>query len=124
MSELILLRSFYHKHDAEIALGLLQDSGIEAVLSADDCGGFRQHLTLSMGNHRLLVKSADVEKAKEVLTVLDESLSDEEMKNLEKQALETTQEPPRPKIKFVRNFFIVLIVIFIGLFLWGLRSNF
>ena len=29
-----------------MAQGLLKDNGIEAMLSSDDCGGYRSHLTL------------------------------------------------------------------------------
>ncbi|VAW16045.1 hypothetical protein MNBD_BACTEROID05-1103 [hydrothermal vent metagenome] len=48
MEELVVLKSYFHKHDAQMALGLLKDSGIEAILQSDDVGGFRPHLTLSI----------------------------------------------------------------------------
>ena len=55
-----------------IELQLLYQKNIFCVLSGDDVGGFRPHLTLGMGNYRLMIKPDDKEKALEVLQILEE----------------------------------------------------
>ena len=71
--ELIPIKAFYHKHDAEMAKGLLEDKDIMCLLKGDDVGGYRPHVTLGMGNYQILVKEEDVEIAKEILGRLDVS---------------------------------------------------
>ena len=36
MSNFVLLKAYTHEYDAQMAVGLLKDSGIEVVLSVDD----------------------------------------------------------------------------------------
>ncbi len=50
----------------------LNGQGIEAIISADDCGGLRPHLSLGMWNVRLLVSKEFAAKAKEILKILEE----------------------------------------------------
>ena len=69
--ELVLVKAFYHKHDAEMAKGLLEDKDIMCLLKGDDVGGYRPHVTLSMGNYQILVREEDLETAKEILGCLD-----------------------------------------------------
>ncbi len=69
---LVEVKNFLYRHQAEVAKGLLLDEGIEAIVSADDCGGYRPHLTFGMGAVKLLVKESDLAKAQEVLKVLEE----------------------------------------------------
>ena len=71
MAELIKIKAFPNRHEAELAKGLLAEKGIEALVSADDCGGMRHHLSFGMGRVQLLVKKEDVEKAQEILKVLE-----------------------------------------------------
>jgi len=70
MADLVSIKTFMHRHEAELAKGLLAEKGIEAIVSADDCGGARPHLTFGMSGVQLLVKKEDEQKAKEVLEVL------------------------------------------------------
>jgi protein-export membrane protein SecD len=79
MPNLKVIKTYFHKHDAQIAKALLEDSGIESIVSADDAGGFRPHLTLGTGNVRLLVQETDFEKAKDVLEVLDQTVDEKEL---------------------------------------------
>ena len=79
MEKLVLLHSFYHKHQAQTAIGLLEEAGIQAMLQADDAGGFYPHLTLAAGNNRVLVHPDDAERAVEVIRPLLEDFSESEM---------------------------------------------
>ncbi len=72
MSELVVVKQFFHKHEAEMAKGILEDEGIKAMVSSDDLGVFRFHLFRSTGKVRLLVNKNDFEKAKEILKVIEE----------------------------------------------------
>ena len=73
MADLVSIKTFLHRHEAELAKGLLAEQNIEAMISADDLGGYRSHLAFGMGGVRLLVKKEDVDKAKEALEVLEDS---------------------------------------------------
>lgn len=64
-SEPIVIRLFLSLVDAELAQGALQAAGIEAMVSADDCGGMRPHL--QVGRVALLVRPEDAEEAVRVL---------------------------------------------------------
>jgi hypothetical protein len=72
MADLVNIKTFFQRHEAELAKGLLAEKGIEAIVSADDCGGMRRHLSLGMGQVKLLVNKEDAERAKEVLKVLED----------------------------------------------------
>ena len=52
-TEPVVVRQFFSTIEAELALGALHAAGIEAMVSADDCGGMRPHL--QMGRVSLLV---------------------------------------------------------------------
>jgi len=75
-AELVVLRQFFSTIEAELALGALRAAGIEAMVSADDCGGMRPHL--QMGRVSLLVRAADVEDATGILDTAPESLVEPE----------------------------------------------
>ena len=67
MSDIICIKNYNNRVEAELAKSFLEDSDIEAVVSADDCGGMRPHLLLGTNGTRLLVKEEDAQKALEVL---------------------------------------------------------
>ena len=67
MADLICIKNYNNRTEAEIAKSLLEASGIKAVVSADDCGGMRPHLLLGTNGTRLLVKEEDAQKALDVL---------------------------------------------------------
>jgi hypothetical protein len=98
-NDLVLLKTFYHKHDAEMLVGLLRDAGIAALLQADDAGGFRHHLTLGMGNNRVLVQAKDAEKALEIVKIYQEELSDDEVKHLDDIAMQAKETKPASPAK-------------------------
>lgn len=63
---MILIARFGYRHQAELALGYLQDAGIEAVLSIDDSGGADVGLAFS-NPARLMVRAQDAAMACEIL---------------------------------------------------------
>jgi len=75
MTDLVSIRTFLHRHEAELAKGLLNEKGIEAVISADDLGTWRPHLSFGTGV-QLLVKKEDVEEAQEALRILEDDIKD------------------------------------------------
>ena len=67
MDKLIKIKSFLNRQEAELAKGVLGSYGIDSMISADDCGGMRPHLSMGFSGVKLLVNESDVEKAKEIL---------------------------------------------------------
>jgi len=70
---LVVIRRFPYRNEAEYAKNILESNGIEAVIVADDCGFFRPHLTFTGRGVELSVKKEDVQKAQEALRVLGDS---------------------------------------------------
>jgi hypothetical protein len=66
-TDLVTIRTFASESEAQIAKSVLDAFGIDSILSHDDCGGQRPHLTLT-GGIQLIVNSADAERTEEVLT--------------------------------------------------------
>ncbi len=91
--DLVLLKSYYNKHDAEIAVGLLKEAGIESILQADDAGGFHAHLSIAAGNNRVMIRKKDAERALEVIKPLEESLTESDDLDLEELAMNAPVEP-------------------------------
>ena len=73
------IKTYLSNPEAEIAKGMLQNSDIEAVISADDCGGMTSNLSFATGGIRLLVKEEEVQKAKEILSSLDDKNGQKEL---------------------------------------------
>ena len=61
---------FNHRHEAEIARGFLEESGVTAIVRADDGGGaFGVPLTFSLGSFaEVLVAGEDAENARQILS--------------------------------------------------------
>jgi hypothetical protein len=64
--ELVVVRTFFNRIDAELAKGALEAAEIDSMIGSDDMGGLRPHLSTSNGV-RLLVRAEDAERADEVL---------------------------------------------------------
>jgi hypothetical protein len=60
------IQTFSNRPEAEAAKTLLQESGIVALVKADDAGGMRPELNLS-GGVRLQVQTKNAEEAREAL---------------------------------------------------------
>lgn len=63
--DLINIKTYSSRHEAELAKGFLAANGVNAVVSGDDYGGIHPGLSFSTGV-RLSVKEEDVEKAKRI----------------------------------------------------------
>src|SRR5271169_6175330 len=66
-SNLVVVQSFGTRAEADIALDILESSGIEAMIQADTAGGMRQHLAWSGLGFRVLVREEDLAMARDVL---------------------------------------------------------
>ena len=62
MSDIVCVKTFSGRLEAEIAKGMLEAHGIRAMVAADDAGGFRPELAFSFGV-RLLVLEGSAEQA-------------------------------------------------------------
>ncbi len=114
MAELIIVKTYFHKHEAQMALGLLNSNGIEGLLSSDDCGGYRDHLTLGMGNHRLLVKPQDLNEAQTILEAFAQPLSEEELKKIEQEAVGENPLPTKKKKNIIAILALSIIILILS----------
>ncbi len=67
----ITIRTYTREVAAQLALIELEADGIEAAISADDCGGSRPELQVASGV-RLLIDAADRDAAEEVLGLFEQ----------------------------------------------------
>lgn len=67
----VVLETFPSRMEAELAAGLLESEGIEALVQADDAGGAYPMLQFVRGV-RLLVSAEDQYRAREVLQAMEE----------------------------------------------------
>jgi hypothetical protein len=67
MKDLVLIRAFANRFEAELAQQYLADQGIDAMVQADDAGGMYAGFTLSRKGVRLFVRPEDAETAIEIL---------------------------------------------------------
>ncbi|MBC8103405.1 MAG: DUF2007 domain-containing protein [Cytophagales bacterium] len=82
-SELVCLRTFPNRLEAEIAESFLTACGIPAMVAADDAGGMRPGLLIGVGGARLLVLRGQAEAALEILdgdpvTPTDDAAADDD----------------------------------------------
>jgi len=74
MADLVCIRTYATRVDAELAKALLEANDIYAAVSADDLGGCLPGTPLGfVGGARLLVAQADIEDALEVLEGTDDN---------------------------------------------------
>jgi hypothetical protein len=67
-SKLVVVQSYGGRTEADLAKGLLEDAGIQAMIQADTAGGMREHLAWSGAGFKLLVREEDATLARDVLT--------------------------------------------------------
>jgi hypothetical protein len=65
-AELVVAGTFLNHIEAELAQGALEAGGVESIISADDVGAMRPHLSLT-GGVRLFVRADDAERAGQIL---------------------------------------------------------
>jgi hypothetical protein len=69
-SDLVALRTFSFRPEAERAQQLLEASGIASMLSGDDASGWAPHIGFATGGITLSVVPPDVEQARKILEEL------------------------------------------------------
>ena len=69
MDKEIVLKTYIHRYEADIAKGLLDEKGIDNMISDEDVGGFRTGMIIG-DTIKLIVNGKDLEKAKEVIKIL------------------------------------------------------
>ena len=67
MANLVCIKTYKNRMEAELAKGLLESKDIKAMVSADDAGGMNPALLWATGGARLLIKKRDIQKATEIL---------------------------------------------------------
>ena len=67
-TELVVVRTFLNRIEAELARSALEAAEIEAMVSADDAGGPQPGLWVARGV-RLLVRAEDVGRAEDILGI-------------------------------------------------------
>jgi hypothetical protein len=75
MSKEVVCKTFLKPHEAEMAKGLLDEAGIPSIFLRDDCGRMQPGMTFG-AVIKLKVKEEDLEKARKVIQVLEEQISD------------------------------------------------
>ena len=67
MPDLITIKTYSNRAEAEIDKGLLEDNNIKAVVSSDDCGGL--YPQLSSGGVKLIIQEKDKERVNKILGI-------------------------------------------------------
>ena len=83
--DLVVVQSYGTEGEAEVAKGVLESSGIEAMIQADTAGRMREHLAWSGLGHRLLVREEDAAAARSLLALPQ----NDELVLIQKSALDT-----------------------------------
>lgn len=65
--QLVVLKSFNRRYEAELAQGALENAGIESTIRADSVGRMREHVAWSGAGFQILVREDDVTAANEAL---------------------------------------------------------
>lgn len=69
MEKEIVLKTFIHRYEADLARGLLNEKGIESMVSDEDVGGFRPGMIIGE-SIQLIVNEKDLDKAKEAIKIM------------------------------------------------------
>jgi hypothetical protein len=77
-ANLVVVRAYGSRLDAELAKGALEAAGIQAMIQGDTAGGMREHLAWSGAGFKILVREEDATTAREVLTSPDQGDADSE----------------------------------------------
>ena len=64
MADLICIKKFADRHDADVAKSVLDANAIESFIQGDDAGGMYPFMTEQI---RLMVKKTDVQEATKIL---------------------------------------------------------
>jgi hypothetical protein len=67
--KLVVVQSYGSRPEADLAKGLLEDAGIQAMVQADTAGGMREHLAWSGAGFQILVREEEATPARDLLTL-------------------------------------------------------
>lgn len=67
-AELVVVRTFGDRIEAEMARSALEAAGIRSMVRGDDCAGLRPHMNLGNGIE-LIIRAIDRSQALEILGV-------------------------------------------------------
>jgi Putative prokaryotic signal transducing protein len=65
--KLVVVQSFGSQFEAELAKGVLEEAGIQAIIQGDTAGRMREHLAWSGAGFKILVREDDAARARDVL---------------------------------------------------------
>ena len=71
MSIGVTVGNYLHRYEAEIARSLLEASGFEAWIMADDAGGMQPHLNFGLNGVRVVTVAEQADEARELLADAD-----------------------------------------------------
>jgi F420-dependent methylenetetrahydromethanopterin dehydrogenase len=66
-TKLVVLQSFASEFEAELARGVLEEAGIQAIIQGDTAGRMREHIAWSGAGFKILVRENEAATAREVL---------------------------------------------------------
>jgi len=68
MEKETVLKTYINRYEADLAKGLLDEKGIESMVSDEDVGGFRPGMIIGE-SIRLIVNMEDLKKAKDAISI-------------------------------------------------------
>ncbi len=77
---LVVVQTYGSRPEADLALSMLEASGIQAMSQADTAGGMREHLAWSGEGFQILVREGDAEAAHDLLTTPAGTPGDSELR--------------------------------------------
>jgi len=72
---LVVVKAFGHRIEAELAKGALENAGIQATIRADAVGGMREHVAWSGAGFQILIREQDLAAALDALTPVTDTES-------------------------------------------------
>lgn len=75
---LVVVRAFGRRIEAELAKGALESAGIQAMIKADAVGGMREHVAWSGAGFQILVREQDLAAALDALTPITDTASEDD----------------------------------------------
>ena len=68
-AELVVVRTFGNRPEADLAKSALEAAGIDAMVRADSCGDMRPWLAWAGDGYQVIVRADDVAEARGILDV-------------------------------------------------------
>jgi F420-dependent methylenetetrahydromethanopterin dehydrogenase len=70
--QLVVVKAFGNRIDAELAKGALENAGIEATIQSDTVGRMREHIASTGAGFQILVREQDLAASREALTPIED----------------------------------------------------